>query len=95
MLLHVRVGLFHRADQLLDLGALGAGLLIALAAAGRAAVGEFARALDEVQPVVVPPRLDVVLADEVQRADQLHAGEVGGMQLGHHGLHLRAPEHPH
>ena len=57
---HAGVLLFQLADQLLDLLPLGVVLAVV---AGGAGVGELAGALDEVQVVLVPPRLDVVLAD--------------------------------
>ena len=63
--------------------------------AGRAGVGKAAGALDEVQSVVIAPRLDVVLPDEVQRTDQLHARKIPAVQLWHHGLELSAVQHPH
>ena len=63
--------------------------------AGGAGVGKLTRALDEVQPVIIAPRLDIVLADEVQRAYQLHAGEIRAVQLRHHALYLRAVQHTH
>ena len=46
------------------------------AAAGRAALGETAGALDKVKVVVISPCLDIRLADHIHRADQLHALEV-------------------
>lgn len=39
----------------------------------RTTLGEAAGALDKVKVVVIPPGLDVRLADHVHRADQLHA----------------------
>ena len=92
MRLHIRIALLQRADQILDLLPLRARLLIG---AGRAGVGKVAGALDEVQLVCVPPGLDIVLADQIQRPDQLHAGEIRAVELRHHGLDLRAVEHAH
>ena len=50
--------------------------------AGRAGLGEVAGALDEVQAVVVAPVLDFRLADEIERADQLHAREASASWSG-------------
>ena len=47
------------------------------------------------QIVVISPVLDVVLADQIHGTDQLHALEIRAVQLGQHGLHLRAVEHAH
>ena len=47
------------------------------------------------QVVRVAPGLDVVFPDEVHRADELHAGEIGAVEFRHHRLDLRAPEHAH
>ncbi len=66
MRLHLRIGLFQLADELLDLLALRLCLLVG--AAGRAGIGEFAGALDKMQIVRVAPRLDIVLADQIERA---------------------------
>ena len=93
MRLHIGVCLFQLPDQLLDLLALGLCLLVRTA--GRAGVGEAAGALNKVQVVGIAPRLDVVLADQIHRANQLHAGKVRAVELRHHRLHLRAPEHAH
>lgn len=62
---------------------------------GRTGVGELAGALDEVKPVVVAPRLYVVLAHKIERAYQLHARIVRAVELGHHRLYLRTVEHSH
>ena len=90
--LHIGIFLLHGADELLDLYPFGT---IFLVVAGGTRVRELAGALDEMQVVVIPPRLDVILPDEVQRADQLHALKVGTVQLGHHRLDLGAVEHAH
>ena len=55
-------------------------------AAGRTALGETAGALDKVKVVVIPPGLDVRLADHVHRADQLHALKILAVELRHHRL---------
>ena len=73
------------AQQGLDLLALGTAAAVV---AHGAVFGEAARALDEFQLVVLLPRDDVLLVDAVERADQLHPGEVRAVQLGQHGLHL-------
>ena len=80
------------AQQSLDLLALGTAAAVV---AHGAVFGEAARALDEFQLVVLLPRDDVLLVDAVERADELHPGEVRAVQLGQHGLHLRAVEHAH
>ena len=80
------------AQQGLDLLALGTAAAVV---AHGAVFGEAARALDEFQLVVLLPRDDVLLVDAVERADELHPGEVRAVQLGQHGLHLRAVEHAH
>ena len=61
------------AQQGLDLLALGTAAAVV---AHGAVLGEAARALDELQLVVLLPRDDVLLVDAVERADQLHPGEV-------------------
>ena len=65
------------------------------AVAGGAGVGKPTGTLDKMQSVIIPPVLDVVLADQIHRADQFHALEIGAVQLWHHGLHLCAIEHSH
>ena len=47
------------------------------------------------QTVIISPRLDIILAHQIQRADQLHALEVDAVKLRHHRLHLRTVEHSH
>ena len=47
------------------------------------------------QVVVIPPRLDIILAYQIQRTDQLHTLEIGAVELRHHGLDLGAVEHAH
>ena len=54
-----------------------------------------AGALDKVQPVIVPPGLDILLPDQGHGPDQLHALKVLAVHPGHHGLKLPAPEHSH
>ena len=93
MRLDLGIRLLEFADELLGLLALGFCLFVR--AAGGAGVGEAAGALDEMQVVRVAPGLDVVFPDEVHRANELHAGEIGTVELRHHRLNLRAPEHTH
>ena len=47
------------------------------------------------QIIIITPCLDIILADQIQRADQLHAFKICAVQLWHHGLHLSAVQHPH
>ena len=47
------------------------------------------------QVVVISPRLDIILAYQIQRTDQLHTLEIGAVELRHHGLDLGAVEHAH
>ena len=91
--LDVRIRFLQLLDQLLRLEALRAGLTVGVAC--RAGLGEVAGALNEVQAVVVAPVLDFRLADEVERADELHAREVRGVELRHHRLVLTGVEHAH
>ena len=51
-------------------------LAIQSVAACGAGVGEAACALNEVQVIVIAPRLYVILTDKVHRADKLHAGVI-------------------
>ena len=84
--------LFQLPYQLLDLDALGTVFLVIACGAG---VRKLACALNEMQAVIVAPCLYIVLADEIQRTDELHALKIGAVQLGHHGLYLRAVQHAH
>ena len=90
--LHEWILLFQGADQLFDLHTLG---LVFFVVAGGAGVGELAGTLDKVQVVGITPCLDVILAHQIQRADELHALEVGAVKLRHHGLDLGTVEHTH
>lgn len=74
ILLDIRIDLLQGAYQLLDLHALG--VRVTLGVNGGAGVGKMAGTLDEVQAIGITPQLDVVLADQVERADQLHTLEV-------------------
>ena len=73
-------------DQLFDLGALGA---LFLATAACAVLGKPAGTLDKVQIVVIHPVDDILLAHQIQWADQFHPWEVRTVQLRHHRLDLR------
>ena len=90
--LYAGVCFFHFPYEVLYLHALGLCLIIC---AGGTGVRELAGALYKVQAVAVPPRLDGVLPDVVKGAYKLHALEVCAVELGHHGLHLRPPQHTH
>ena len=93
VLLHLRIDLFQLSDEVLDLKTLRFGLSVLVA--GGAVFGELAGTLYEVEVIVVPPVLYISLADKIQRTYQLHALEVGAVELRHHGLHLTAVEHTH
>ena len=47
------------------------------------------------QVVIISPRLDAVLADQIHRTDQFHPAEIGAVQLWHHGLYLCPVQHTH
>ena len=47
------------------------------------------------QVIAVTPFLDIILADQIQRTDQLHTFKICAVQLWHHGLHLGSIEHAH
>ena len=47
------------------------------------------------QIIVISPVLDVILPDQVHRADQLHALEIRTVKLRHHGLYLSTVQHSH
>lgn len=83
----LRIAAAEVADQCLDLVAFGAAL--------PAAVRHGAGTTQKMQIVIPHPREDVPLPHEVQRADQLHAGEIAAAQFGYHGAHLRPVEHTH
>ena len=84
---NVGVGLFQLPQEELDLLALA---LPNPVAGGVPGFGKAAGALEKMKFVVIPPADNGVLMDAVQRADQLHAGEVFAAELGGHGLELRA-----
>ena len=90
-LLNVGIGLFQLPQQYLHLLALA---LPNAVAGGIPGLGESTGTLQEFQMVVVPPGNDCVLVDAVQRADQLHTGEIPAMQLRGHGLDLGAVKQP-
>ena len=80
------------AQQNLDFLALAAAAAVV---ADGAVLGEAAGALDKGELVIAPPGDDIVLADAVHRAYQLHALEVLRVQLRHHALQLGAVKHRH
>lgn len=45
--------------------------------------------------VVSLPGNDIFFVDAIQRADQLHSGEMVAVEFGAHGLNLAAVEHAH
>lgn len=51
--------------------------------------------LDKLQVVIPTPVLDVGFPNQVHGANQLHALEIGTVQLRHHGFHLSAVDHAH
>ena len=65
--LHERIHLFQVFDQFLDLHAFRTILLVI---AGRAGIGKLAGTLDEMQTVIISPRLDIILTHQIQRADR-------------------------
>ena len=91
--LNVRVGLLYLGYQLLDLHAFGG--RGAVRSAGRAGIREAAGALYEMQPVIITPVHDILLAYEIHRAYELHALKISAVELWHHGLNLTAVEHAH
>ena len=90
---NLRISLVKVGDELLYLLALGTRGAVRIA--GRAGIREPARALNEMQIVVLCPVLYFVLAYEVHRADKLHSREICTVELRHHGLHLTAVDHAH
>ena len=80
------------AQQDLDLLTLGAAAAIV---AHGAVFGKAAGALDKFEVIILLPCENVLFVDAVERTDQLHALEIRAVQLGQHGLHLRAVEHTH
>ena len=90
--LDIRIVTHQAAQQNLDLLPLGAAASVVADGAG---LGKAAGALDKFKVIVPPPCDDVLLADAVERADQRHTREICAVQLGRHGLQLRAVEHAH
>ena len=80
------------AQQDLDLLTLGAAAAIV---AHGAVFGKAAGALDKFEVIILLPCENVLLVDAVERRNLIHACKVGAVQLGQHGLHLRAVEHAH
>ena len=91
--LNLGIGLFELRDQVLGLQSFGADA----ACQGTQGVlfRKFARTLQKAQTVVIAPRLDVLLADQIHRADQFHTFKVGTSEFGHHRLILSGVEHSH
>ena len=89
VLLHLGVLVVQAGDQPFHRLAAGGALVHG------GGLGQSAGAAYEFQAEGVPPGDDVSLANQVQRADQLHAREVGAVHLGHHALQLGAVEHGH
>ena len=91
VLLHVGIGFLQFFQQSLCLFSLGQ----ALPALGFGLFGKPTGALQKLQLVVSRPGDDVILMDTVHGTNQLHAGIILAVQLGHHSLDLRAVQHPH
>ena len=86
------VRLFQCPNQLFDLHTFGFCFFVITGGAG---VSKFTSTLNEMQIVIISPRLDAVLADQMHRTDQFHPAEIGAVQLWHHGLYLCAVQHTH
>ena len=74
--LDLRVHLFHIRNEplyLLTLRACVGG------SAGGAGVRKSARTLDKMQVIVIPPVLDIVLTDKIQRTNKLHTLKIGAV----------------
>ena len=84
-----RIDLSQRADQFLDFLPLGGNSTVACA------FGKTAGTLDEVQVIVSGPCENVIFADAVHGADQLHAGKVLTVRLGNQGIDLAGVHHRH
>ena len=78
-------------NQLFDIIPLGS----ARAAAAQAVFREAAGTLNEVQFIGISPGLDILLPDEIQRADQLHPFEMLALQSRHHCLDFSGVQHAH
>ena len=76
ILLDLRIFVRQLFDQFLDLYPFRAHSALTLTGFGRTIVGKFASALNKSEPVVVPPRFDVILSDKVHGTDQRHALEI-------------------
>ena len=86
------IPLLEESDQALHFCPLTALLGTTAACAG---FGQTAGTVDEVQVIVISPVDDVLFTDVIHGTDQFHAREIGGLQLGHHGLDLSGIEHAH
>ena len=79
-------------DQPFGLQPLGSGSSVAV---HRACVCKVTGTADKLQSIDIPPCLDIVFADQIQRANQLHSFKVGAVELWHHGLCLTAVQNAH
>lgn len=94
-----RIGFLQLRDDALGFHSLvtGAGRIGRLRRHGTGGAGicEVTSALDEVKMILISPCLDVVLADKIKRADQLHFVKICALQSGEHGLPLPGVQHSH
>ena len=90
--LYLRVLRCKCADQVLDRTPFGA---LLCAAAGSAALCQTTGTLDKMQIIIIPPANDILFPDQIHGTDQFHTVKIGAVELGHHGLNLRAIEHSH
>ena len=93
VLFDLRIFLCQLGDQLLHHHTLGNRPFVRIT--GSAGVREVAGTLDKLQVVIPAPVLDVGFPNQVHGANQLHALEIGTVQLRHHGFHLSAVDHAH
>ena len=89
---HKRIDLLQGFDQFLDLHAFGTVFIVIACCT---CIRKLACTLNEMQIIVITPCLDSILADQIQRADQLHPFKICAVQLWHHGLHLSTIQHSH
>lgn len=80
--LYLRIGLFELLDEHLGLQSGAADSTFWLSDV----LGEAAGALDELEPIEVPPRFHVIFPNEVKRPDEFHTFEVVAVQLWEHRL---------
>ena len=72
-------------EQLFDFQSLG---IAAAVAAQLTLLREPARALDELQIMILLPVDDIRFTNQIQRADELHSGIVFAVNFRHHRLYL-------